>query len=124
MALLTVCGCVYLLLALWGGRDFYRYWVRVRQGQVEAKGRGEVGYAPDVTILKPVKGVDARMYAGLASHCRQEYAGAFEMVFGVSSLDDPAVVEIERLRVEFPAVAIRVVGFAKPGGSRPRGLGQ
>ena len=109
MALLTVCGCVYLLLALWGGRDFYRYWVRVRQGQVEAQGRGEVEYAPDVTILKPVKGVDARMYAGLASHCRQEYAGAFEMVFGVSSLDDPAVVEIERLRVEFPAVAIRVV---------------
>src|SRR6202012_4809713 len=65
--------------------------------------------APDVTLLKPVKGVDPRMYAGLASHCRQHYAGAFEIVFGVSSLDDPAVGEIERLRTEFPDCAIRLV---------------
>jgi ceramide glucosyltransferase len=56
-----------------------------------------------------VKGVDPRMYEGLASHCRQEYAGRFEMIFGVSSLDDPAVAEIERLRAEFPACSIKVV---------------
>jgi len=62
-----------------------------------------------VTILKPVKGVDARMYAGLASHCRQQYAGNFEIVFGVSSMEDPAVGEIERLRAEFPECAIRLV---------------
>ena len=61
-------------------------------------------FAPDVTILKPVKGVDPRMYAGLVSHCRQQYAGSFEIIFGVSSLDDPAVGEIERLRAEFPSV--------------------
>ncbi len=49
------------------------------------------------------------MHAGLASHCRQEYAGSFEIVFGVSSLDDPAVGEIERLRAEFPSCSIRLV---------------
>jgi ceramide glucosyltransferase len=99
-ALLTLAGLAYLLLALWGARDFVSYWRRKKT---------ESGFAPDVTILKPVKGVDPRMYAGLASHCRQEYAGAFEIVFGVSSLDDPAVGEIERLRAEFPECAIRLV---------------
>ncbi len=35
--------------------------------------------------------------------------GSFEIIFGVSSLDDPAVGEIERLRAEFPECAIRLV---------------
>jgi ceramide glucosyltransferase len=98
--LLTLAGLAYLLLALWGSRDFVRY---SRSRKLEG------GFAPDVTILKPVKGVDPRMYAGLASHCRQQYAGRFEIIFGVSSLDDPAVGEIERLRAEFPECAIRLV---------------
>lgn len=98
--LLTLSGLAYLLLALWGARDFSHYW---RWNQIDA------GFSPDVTILKPVKGVDQRMYAGLVSHCRQEYAGRFEILFGVSSIDDPAVQEIERLRAEFPDCAIRLI---------------
>ena len=98
--LLTLAGLAYLLLALWGARSFAHDWRRRKLDD---------GFAPDVTLLKPVKGVDPRMYAGLASHCRQRYAGNFEIVFGVSSLDDPAVNEIERLRAEFPACAIRLV---------------
>jgi len=98
--LLTLAGLAYLVLALWGARDFSHAW----------RGRKFAGdFAPDVTILKPVKGVDPRMYAGLASHCRQQYAGSFEIIFGVSSLDDPAVGEIERLKAEFPECAIRLV---------------
>ncbi len=98
--LLTLAGLAYLLLALWGARDFNHTWRR----------RGaDAGFAPDVSILKPVKGVDPRMYAGLVSHCKQVYAGRFELVFGVGSLDDPAVAEIERLKVEFPECAIRLV---------------
>ncbi len=99
-ALLALAGLAYLVLALWGARSFAHYWRR-------KKFVGE--FAPDVTLLKPVKGVDPRMFAGFESHCRQEYAGKFEIVFGVSSLDDPAVGEIERLRAEFPECAIRLV---------------
>jgi ceramide glucosyltransferase len=98
--LLTLAGLAYLLLALWGARSFAHFWRRRKPDN---------GFAPDVTILKPVKGVDPRMYAGLASHCRQKYAGQFEIVFGVSRLDDPAVGEIERLKAEFPDCAIRFV---------------
>jgi ceramide glucosyltransferase len=98
--LLTLAGLAYLLLALWVARDFVHHWQRRSL---------DVGHAPDVTILKPVKGIDPHMYAGLVSHCQQQYAGNFEIVFGVSSLEDPATAEIERLRVDFPAIAIRLV---------------
>lgn len=98
--LLTLAGLAYLLLALWGARDFVHHWQRHTL---------DVGHAPDVTILKPVKGIDPHMYAGLVSHCQQQYAGNFEIVFGVSSLDDPAAAEIDRLRADFPAIAIRLV---------------
>jgi ceramide glucosyltransferase len=99
LVLLTLAGLAYLLLALLGARDFGHYW---RRREVSA-------FAPDVSILKPVKGIDPRMYAGLVSHCKQVYAGRFELVFGVGSLDDPAVAEIERLKAEFPECAIRLV---------------
>ncbi|QHN01974.1 glycosyltransferase [Granulicella sp. WH15] len=98
--LLALAGLAYMLLALWGARDYTRT-VRRRASERE--------YTPDVTLLKPLKGVDARMYEGLASHCRQQYAGRFEIVFGVHSLDDPAVAEVERLRAEFPDVPIKLV---------------
>jgi ceramide glucosyltransferase len=98
--LLALGGIIYMILALWGARDFDRTW-RKRSAQI--------GFTPDVSILKPVKGVDQRMHAGLVSHCNQKYAGRFEIVFGVSSLDDPAVAEIERLKAEFPDCAIRLV---------------
>jgi ceramide glucosyltransferase len=62
-----------------------------------------------VTLLKPLKGVDPRMYAGLESHCRQVYGGPVELVFGVHSLDDPAVAQVERLRTQFPEIAIKLV---------------
>jgi len=98
--LLTLSGLAYLLLALWSTRDFAHSWRRKAVSD---------GFAPDVTLLKPVKGVDPRMDAGLISHCQQQYAGRFEIVFGVGSLDDPAVAEIERLRAQFPECAIRLV---------------
>jgi len=93
-----------LLAALAGARQFGRDRRRIDAAEANAP-----GFAPDVSILKPVKGVDARMYEGLASHCRQQYAGRFEILFGVSSADDPAVGEIERLRREFPQCAIRLI---------------
>ncbi|SNS32845.1 ceramide glucosyltransferase [Granulicella rosea] len=100
--LLTLCGLAYMVLALWGTRDFVH---SVRRRRMADSGQ----YTPDITLLKPVKGVDDRMYAGLVSHCLQQYTGRFEIVFGVHSLADPAVPEIARLQAEHPEVAIRLV---------------
>jgi ceramide glucosyltransferase len=102
--LLTVGGLVYMLLALAGARQFARDCRRIAAAEANAP-----GFTPDVSILKPVKGVDARMDAGLASHCRQQYAGRFEILFGVGSADDPAVEEIARLRLEFPQCDLRLI---------------
>ena len=99
-ALLALAGLAYLFLALWGARAYIR---SIRQ---HAAGPS---YTPDVTLLKPLKGVDARMYDGLASHCRQAYPGRFEIVFGVQRLDDPAVAEVQRLQAEFPHIPIQLV---------------
>jgi ceramide glucosyltransferase len=99
--LLTLAGIVYGVIALWAARDFDRAMRNIPSGLDPAM--------PPVSVLKPVRGLDPRMYAGLLSHCTQQYAGAYELLFGVSSLDDPAVAEIARLRVENPAIDIRVV---------------
>ena len=101
---LTVGGLVYMLLALLGARDFQHHWRKVAK-----EAAGKPAFAPDVTILKPLKGVDARMYAGFVSHCQQKYAGKFEILFGVSSMDDPAAEQIEHLKQEFPDCAIRLI---------------
>jgi len=98
-SLLTVCGMAYGLLALLGAKAFQR----------NAKKRVASGFAPAVSILKPVKGVDPRMYAGFVSHCKQRYAGEVELLFGVRSLEDTAVAEVARLLVEHPEVSIRLV---------------
>jgi len=99
-ALLTVAGIAYMLLALWGARDYLRTLQQARAGD---------GFARGVTILKPLKGIDPRMYAGLQSHCRQVYSAPFELVFGVHRLDDPAVDDVQRLQAEFPDIPIKLV---------------
>ena len=99
-ALLTFAGLAYMMLALWGARDFVQHTRRLRAA---------APFAPGVSILKPLKGVDPRMFAGLESHCRQQYDGPFELIFGVHTLADPAVAEVERLRSAYPAVVIRLV---------------
>lgn len=86
------------MAALWSARSF----VRRRRG-------ANPDFAPGVSILKPLKGLDPGMYEAFASHCRQQYAGEYEILFGVSSLDDPAVEAVDRLHDEFPDCRIRLV---------------
>ncbi len=98
-ALLTLCGIAYSLLALWGARSF-------RRSVPLATGAGSL---PGVSVLKPLRGVDPSMYTGFVSHCTQQYNGPFEILFGVSSLDDPAVAEVARLRIEHPSIPIHLI---------------
>lgn len=64
---------------------------------------------PGVSILKSLKGLDPGMLDAFRSHCRQQYAGEYELLFGVASLEDPAVAAVEQLRQEFPELAIRLI---------------
>ena len=95
---LAWAGIGYYLLALWSARAF-----------VHSLRRPRPAYAPSVSILKPVHGLDHEMYSAFSSHCRQDYAGEYEILFGVSSLNDPAVTAVHQLQEEFPDHVIRII---------------
>ena len=63
---------------------------------------------PPVSILKPLYGTDDEFYAAIRSHAVLD-APKYEILFGVHSLDDPAVPYIRRLQQEFPDRDIRLI---------------
>jgi ceramide glucosyltransferase len=66
-------------------------------------------FAPGVSILKSLKGLDPGMIEAFRSHCAQSYAGEFELLFGVSTLSDPAASAVEQLKREFPSHSIQLI---------------
>src|ERR1700733_9440434 len=102
---LTVAGMGYYLVALVAA---YVYLARCGR-QLREVARGEASFAPPVSILKSLKGLDPGMMEAFRSHCRQSYAGECEILFGVSSQDDPAVAAVVQLQNEFPEIAIRLI---------------
>jgi ceramide glucosyltransferase len=66
-------------------------------------------FSPGVSILKSLKGLDPGMIEGFRSHCRQSYAGEYELLFGVACLSDPATDAVRQLIAEFPSLAIRLI---------------
>jgi len=112
--ILTVPPLVYGIISLWCGRSFFR-----EQGRCPLTGSGtgrgvrctpciHRGHAPAVTVLKPLKGLDAESFENFASFCRQNYP-LFQIVFAVASDDDPVVPVVRRLMAEFPGTDIDLV---------------
>jgi ceramide glucosyltransferase len=95
---MAVAGIGYFLAAWLAARIF----ISARRSPLPA-------FAPGVSILKSLKGLDPGMLDAFRSHCTQAYSGEFELLFGVSSLDDPAVDAVNQLQREFPARAIRLI---------------
>jgi ceramide glucosyltransferase len=66
---------------------------------------GDPYCASPVTILKPLRGAEPRLYDNLATLCRQQHP-AFQIVFGVHDADDPALAVVRRLQSDFPGCDI------------------
>jgi ceramide glucosyltransferase len=95
---LTVAGIGYFVAAMVAARLFI------------ARRRAKLAkFAPGVSLLKSLKGIDPGMLDAFRSHCRQNYLGEYELLFGVSRLDDPAAAAVQQLQQEYPERAIRLI---------------
>src|SRR5215470_1832232 len=86
----TLSGVGYYTICLWGAGKF------LRERSV-AKNAVRPEKLPPVSILKPLKGTDPQMYESLRSHCLLDYP-EYEIIFGVSEADDPAVQLVQGLQ--------------------------
>ena len=93
-------SCIYYVVCLYSAVAFLRA-SKATTGNCPS-------YAPPISILKPLKGIDPEIYESFRSHCLQNYLD-YEIVFGVSDPVDPAVASVERLKREFPDRAIQLV---------------
>ncbi len=84
-----------------------RFFTRVRNRAAD--------FTPPVSILKPVRGLDREAYENFSSFCRLNYPD-YEVLFGVSDPNDPAVPVIQTLIRDFPERPIRLfTGIANIG---------
>ncbi len=93
----ALAGTGYYALCLYSIRSF-----------LKERLKGEPVTSQAVSVLKPLKGMDPDLYESFRSHCLQDF-GEYEIIFGVSDLEDASVPYVKRLQTEFPARDISLV---------------
>ena len=110
--IVAAAGClsssIYYLVCLWSAAAHMR--------ERQAGGDARPTNLPPVSILKPLKGADPDIYESFRSHCLQDYP-EYEIVFGVSDPNDPAIASVQQLQKKFPGRAIHLVVAASPLGA-------
>ncbi len=94
-AMVAAATC-YSAIALYAARRF-----RMRPRAVTD------GFAPPVSLLKPLCGLDRELERNLESFCRQNYP-SYEILFSVREERDPAAAVVRRLQQQFPSVPMRL----------------
>jgi len=95
-ALLALAGTGYFAMCIWAGLRFLSH------------RRETPTFAPPISIMKSLKGVDPHMRAAFRSHCLLEYP-QYEVLFGVNDLNDPAAALVKEVQQEFPNAKLRVI---------------
>jgi ceramide glucosyltransferase len=96
-----VSSSLYYLLCLWSAVSF----LRPREA---GEGARSTQSLPPISILKPLRGTDPEIYESFRSHCLQDYP-EYEIIFGVSDPNDPAIESVKALQREFPDRRIELV---------------
>ncbi|MGA8274509.1 MAG: bacteriohopanetetrol glucosamine biosynthesis glycosyltransferase HpnI [Candidatus Sulfotelmatobacter sp.] len=101
----VVSSLLYYLLCLWSASTF----LRERQANHDDRASDAIeSVLPPISILKPLKGTDPKIYESFRSHCLQDYP-EYEIIFGVSDANDPAIDSVRSLQREFPQRRIELV---------------
>ncbi|PYP83067.1 MAG: glycosyl transferase [Blastocatellia bacterium AA13] len=115
--LIAVQGILFFLCltAIW----FYSYSIVAALGFFSKESQINPGFAPPISILKPIRGLDSDAYENLASCCRQDYPD-FQIIFGVQDRNDRGVRVVEQIIRDFPDVDIRLVVNARTIGANSK----
>lgn len=77
------------------------------------------GRVPGISVLKPLKGVDAGLRENLESFFQLDYPD-FELLISVARADDPAAKLVSSLLIQYPAVKARLVVGEVAVGQNPK----
>ncbi len=95
--LLCIGAVVYYSLAIYAAIAFF---TQTRSQSPD--------FYPNVTILKPICGLDGDAYENLASFCRQDFP-CYQIIFGIQSQTDPSIAVVQQLIQDFPEIDIQFV---------------
>jgi ceramide glucosyltransferase len=90
-------------------------WFSVRVPARSQPGAPRAGNPP-VTLLKPLCGATPETYECLRSFCEQRYP-EYQVIFGISDAEDPALKVVRRLQREFPRLDLSIVVERRQHGS-------
>lgn len=91
---------IYYTIALVSSLNFFR--------SARDKNEAKRGFAPPVSVLKPIRGLDPGAHENFASFCQQDYPD-YEILFCVGDTSDPALPLLEQIVREFPQRQIRIL---------------
>jgi len=83
-----------LALGLW-------QWVAARRFPLHRRAAAD-GFAPGISILKPLKGGDETTADSLRTWFQQDYPGKIQILFGVAEAGDPVCAMVRQLLAEHP----------------------
>lgn len=97
-----------LALTLW-------QWLAARRFPLHQRA-ADTSFAPGVTLLKPLKGLDPETRGCLESWFKQDYCGPVQILFGVADAQDPVCELVRKLIAEHPQANAQLVHCAEPFG--------
>ena len=109
---LAILGILSATLVLWQWRAATR---RLRRPPVPA-----TSDPVPVSVLKPLKGCDTESEACLESWINQDYPGPIQILFGLSTPDDPAAPLVRRLIARYPGRDLALAVASAPMGTNEK----
>ena len=100
-AIFAVLALLSLALALW-------QWLAARRFPLHRR-VAETGFAPAISLLKPLKGCDATTTESLQSWFSQNYSGRTQILFGVTDANDPVCKIVREIIARSPKCDAQLV---------------
>lgn len=107
-ALGTLTSTIFLILTIVG---FLRF---RQQTRIAKQIAAQIREFPPVSLLKPVHGNEAQLKENVESFFRQDYPGAFEILFAADAPDDAALEVIREVSSRYPQIPCRTLVTGKP----------